>query len=318
MVRFLVKGAALALIVVVTGTAVIALPGGYLHELAAIINKRDILVSRKPPRLIFMGGSNLLTLNGPMLERELKIPVVNMGLYAMIPLEDYFDDIARYLSPGDIVVIVQEYQSLINAGSGVMPESDRLRVEQFMFLLSPCKYFIRNIKRGTPFDIARIWVSLIQLKLKAFIKFGTAGKIAEALKPGVPRFDSLFDVNGGSRLSFLVARPLQGEGNTYPEPDPESIACLRQMIEDGTKRGARVYYSFPPTPESNFNLNRRQIAGLFDIMKKNIPGALINSPVDHCYPDGYFADTVNHLQAGSEQIRSRKLAEALKIRIQAR
>lgn len=309
----MIRGAALALVVILTGTAVIVLPGAYLHELAAIINKRDMLVSRKPPRLILMGGSNLLSLNGPMLERELNMPVVNMGLYANMPLEDYFDDMARYLSSGDIVVIVQEYQNLLAPGAVVLTDTERVRVEQFMFYLSPCKYALRSIGRGAPFDIARIWVNLIQLKLKALIRFGTAGKINVALRPGVPRYDEIFDANGDSRYSFLVIRPLDGEGVKYPGPGPGTIARLRHMMEEGRKRGVRVFVSFPPIPESHFNLNRRQVAALFDIMKRNMPGALINTPADHCYPDGYFADTVNHLNGAGEKVRSRKLAEALKV-----
>jgi hypothetical protein len=315
MTRFIIKGTALALAVMLTGTAIIIMPGGYLHELAAIINKRDMLVSRKPPRLILLGGSNLLSLNGPLLERELNMPVVNMGLFFMIPLEDCFDDITRYFSPGDIVVIVQEYESLIVASNGTIDETERLKVEQFMFLLSPYKYTLRCLKRGAPFDVARMWVSLIQLKLKAFIKFGTAGKIGLALTPGAPRYDQLFDANGDRRSPFLILRPLVGDGEKYPEPGPGNIAHLLRMIEDGKTRGVRVFFSFPPIPESIFNLNRRQLAGLFDIMKKNMPVALINSPADQCYPDGDFADTVCHLISKSEQIRSRKLAEALKNQI---
>jgi len=317
MARFFLKGAALILLIALTGTAIIAFPGAYLHELAAVINKRDMLVSRKPPRLVFMGGSNLLPLNGPALERELNMPVVNMGLYANMPLEDFFDDMAGYLTSGDIVVIVMEYQKLFSEGSNRLDETERIRVEQFMSLLSPGKYALRCIRRGTPFDIGRIWVSLIQLKLKALIKFGTDGKLNVALKPGVPRYDDLFDANGDSKYSFLVLRPLKGVGVIYNSPGPESSERLKHMIEEGKKRGFRVLFSYPPIPESSYNLNRQQIGELERILKKDLPLALINAPADHCYPDGLFADTVNHLQAGGEKIRSRKLAEELKSRIMA-
>lgn len=317
MARFMIKGAAVALAVILTGTAIIAFPGAYLHELAAVINKRDMLVSRKPPRLVFMGGSNLLTLNSPALERELGMPVVNMGLYVNMPLEDLFDDIARYLAPGDIVVIILEYKKLFYPGGGTLDETERLRVEQFMSLLSPGKYALRCVRRGTPFDIGRIWVSLIQLKLKALIKFGTGGKLDVALRPGVPRYEDLFDANGDSRYSFLVLRPLKDEGVNYPVPGPENSAPLRRMIEEGRKRGFRVLVSYPPIPESSFDLNRRQIGDLERIMRRDIPSALINAPADHRYPDVLFADTVNHLQAGGEKVWSRKLAEALKVRITA-
>jgi len=83
------------------------------------------------------------------------------------------------------------------------------------------------------------------------------------------------------------------------------------MIRTGGERGARVYFSFPPTPGSNFRRNRQQIEGLYVIMQREIPAALLNAPDDHCYPDDYFADTVNHLQPNGEKIRSRKLVEEL-------
>lgn len=316
MVRFFMKGAALLLVIILTGTAIVAFPGAYLHELAAIINKRDMLVSRNPPRLIFIGGSNLLSLDGPMLERELEMPVVNMGLYANIPLVDYFDDIAGYLSHGDIVVIVQEYGPLINRSTERLTASERIGVEQFLFLLSPCKYILRSLERGAPFDTVRIWASLIQLKLKSLIKFAAAGKIGIALRPGVPRYGEVFDANGDYRYPFLVIRPLL-EGAAYSRPDIRSITHLKRMIRTGGERGARVYFSFPPTPGSNFRRNRQQIEGLYVIMQREIPAALLNAPDDHCYPDDYFADTVNHLQPNGEKIRSRKLVEVLKKTIAA-
>lgn len=73
-------------------------------------DKHRILRETKSPKIVFLGGSNLLFgLDGPRLAKELRRPVVNMGLCLMFPLSYLFDEVKDDIHAGDLVVLSPEY-----------------------------------------------------------------------------------------------------------------------------------------------------------------------------------------------------------------
>ena len=161
MKTFLARSAALALACILTTAALWFAPGNYLHPLSMVINKRDILLSRRPPRVVLMGGSNLLTVRSAVIARETGLPVVNMGVWAGCPVHDVFDLIADDLAPGDVVVVVMEYPVLFVKEYGKDMEKDR-----FSFLLRPGLYSVKYLREGRPLDILRLYFGILQIKVK--------------------------------------------------------------------------------------------------------------------------------------------------------
>ena len=76
-------------------------------------DKLNILQNTKGDgRLILVGGSNLaFGINSQMLEDSLHMPVVNMGLHAGVGLRFEVESVKEYLQPGDILLIVPEYDN---------------------------------------------------------------------------------------------------------------------------------------------------------------------------------------------------------------
>lgn len=73
-------------------------------------NKHQILEQTHSPKIVFVGGSNLLFgLNGPKIEAKLHRPVVNMGLCLMFPLAYILDEVKDEVHAGDLVVLSPEY-----------------------------------------------------------------------------------------------------------------------------------------------------------------------------------------------------------------
>lgn len=63
-----------------------------------------------PPRIIFVGGSNLaFGLDSQRIKDSLNINVINYGLHAGIGLKYMVDDISTYARKGDIIVFAPEY-----------------------------------------------------------------------------------------------------------------------------------------------------------------------------------------------------------------
>ena len=87
-------------------------PGAKKNMLAYKIQKDSLLTNVKSPRIIFVGGSNLVFgLNSQIVKDSLKMNPINAGLAASIGLIYMMDDVLPYIRPGDVVVLAPEYQN---------------------------------------------------------------------------------------------------------------------------------------------------------------------------------------------------------------
>src|SRR5512134_3334134 len=88
-------------------------PVPYKHQLAMLIDKRVMLDATPAPRVILVGGSNLMFgVDSALLEQSLGVPVVNMGIFGGLGLLAPLDVILPHVQPADTVVLVPEYTML--------------------------------------------------------------------------------------------------------------------------------------------------------------------------------------------------------------
>lgn len=92
-------------------------------------NKHQILEKAPSPKIIFVGGSNLLFgLDGPKIEAGLHRPVVNMGLCLMFPLAYLLDEVKDEVHAGDLVVLSPEYADFSSEYSNNLAVADILDI----------------------------------------------------------------------------------------------------------------------------------------------------------------------------------------------
>src|SRR4030042_2539742 len=89
-------------------------PGTIPHDLAALVNKKEMLISKPSPRMIFVGGSSVLSLKSPLIEKELKYSVINMSLWGGLATMKHLEEIKPFLKPGDIVIVTMEYGTILD------------------------------------------------------------------------------------------------------------------------------------------------------------------------------------------------------------
>src|ERR1700739_1843921 len=78
---------------------------------ASLIDKHNRLKQAGNNRLIFVGGSNLnFGINSEEIEKELNLPVVNLGLHAGLGLDFILNEAMSEIKQGDIVVLSIEYE----------------------------------------------------------------------------------------------------------------------------------------------------------------------------------------------------------------
>lgn len=305
-----------ALFVAVLSLCVWFVPGDYYHDLAALVNKRDTLESRSAPRLIFIGGSSLATLRSPEIERainrksRLNRPVINLGLWGGLSIERYLDTIFPLLKSGDVVVISQEYATLLDRGYfRYIRTNDEAR--RFFFLMSPCPSIAALPADRNLVDAASDVTMLNQLKIKTYLALILDVNFRHSFTGGYYRYALQYNAFGDRIRPFRVTRPLNSAGVRFEEPNQANIIYLKEFNERARYRGIHVFFAFPPFPEPDYRLNQVQISDLEILLRKKFGLAVLNSPRDAVYPESCFADTVNHLTPPCEVLRSDSLTRRL-------
>ena len=109
--KFLIASLLYALAWSVVFIAAIKLPS--LEDVSCFTilgDKHRILESASSPKIIVIGGSNLLFgLDGELIQHAFHRKVVDMGLCIMFPLPYMLEEIKDSIKPGDIVVVSPEY-----------------------------------------------------------------------------------------------------------------------------------------------------------------------------------------------------------------
>lgn len=171
MKQFVVKIFLLSIFIVISHGALIwiipanPVPSDYL---AAIIDKHKILEATPSPKIILVGGSNVaFGLDSKKIQDELALPVVNMGLHGGFGLRYMIEEIKPQLKPGDIVILIPEYQQFYQPyGSDVLiplikyyPNAIRhLSLKNYMIIVRYIPLYIKNrLKLGIETGFTRFF-----------------------------------------------------------------------------------------------------------------------------------------------------------------
>lgn len=300
-----------ALAIAVTLALVWALPGTCPHDLAAIVNKKAILMHKPSPRMIFIGGSSQLTLDTPLIERETGYHAVNMSLWGGMGTRGHLNEIAPHLRQGDAVVITIEYGAILDRAYARYIETND-EAKKFFFLASPYHHLLAYLKEGRPFDALAVIHELSQLKVKSYIRNIILLDFKNLFANGLPNFDSEFNRNGDRIPPYVTVRPLGDRNTSYGYPDWNDLAYLNDFHAFAKQRGVKVLFYFPPFPIEHYNLNKPYIDAFHRLLSDRSTIPLINTPEDFIYPDEYFADTIYHLNPKGERIRSDALLRFIK------
>lgn len=116
--------------------------------------------------------------------------------------------------------------------------------------------------------------------------------------------------HGLPRLEVLKGR----EEITYDQIEVNRVIDrLNKFAALCRERQIRVFFSYPPMPETQFQATAAKIrklhASLHDSLTSDI--TILDSPQEAVFPDSQFFDTVTHLSEAGQALRSRKLAREL-------
>jgi hypothetical protein len=260
-------------------------------------------------KIVFTSGSNtLFGVDTVDVEKELKIPTVNMAIHAGLTTDYILHRTKKILKDGDVVIIPFEYESLIWDG-----EQNEVRTQ---YILTHDREYYNNM------NIYEQLSMLYSVNLLDFL-----ASIREKIKNPVKReigkgynSDTL-NTNGdetyknGTKSGFL---------KTYKAPFKltnlkETIGLVR--IKDFSlwckKNNIKLFITYPNII-NNKEYYQDSYLNYFNYLKKyfnenNIE--VIGTPHDSMYPLKYFYDTSYHMNTKGSKIRTKELINIIKSKI---
>ena len=267
-------------------------PNDYL---AAMELKHQRLKNTPSPRIIIAGGSNVtFGIDSELLETELNLPVVNLGIHAGLGLDFMLEELESVTRPGDIVLLIPEYflhvqgeYELQTLASSLYPPASEFYEEDLITDLkahfSNNRKNLRNILNRVPPDTNTIY------RKKSF---NSRGDMVAHLD--LPDKETL--------TAEAVINYKYWEG----------IDRMNHLSAKLDKRNATLIFMFPVLAESKFNKSREEISALKRDLENDLNAKILGEPQDFMFKDSYFYNTVYHPNAAGRQLRTEKMILLLK------
>lgn len=310
MKKLIIKTTSLIAAVTLTVVIFFVIPGAYDNPLASFVNKMHRLKQTASPKIVLVGGSDVIIgINSPLINKELGYHVVNMGLYGAFGIRHMLHLIGPYIHAGDVVIILADHEAL---------QYDLVTDDfsaKWIFLLSPCFglkdiYLKQNKLQALPGDIADILLSKVAGMWKTL---WSGGNIFE---DGAASYSKRCNVHGDLMVNWttLPKEQLQFYGDvlTNTKMTDRVFEILNGFNAMAAARGARVFLSYSSYPDGEFQRNREQILSREKQLHERLQFGILGTPQDFLFPYGYFTNSIFHLNADGRDIRTRKLIELLR------
>lgn len=274
---------------------------GELPEKVRLLDETD------GPRIIILGGSAAaFSLDSDYLESELDgYKAVNFGMYAGLGTRAMLDLSRKSLRRGDIVI--------------VMPEQQGQSLSEYF----GAEYFWQAAD-GNFGLLSRLSRDEVREAVSGFPAFA-AGKFGYAASNTAPVPDavykkSTFSENGDIRAGIATENRMPGGCDTntpivFDEDmvSPEFAEILNGYSEMAARRGAVVYYHFPPMNDKAAAGDADTAAPQFsDYLSQILVCKILGDPRDTIMDSRYFFDTNFHLTDEGREVFTRQLVRDIK------
>lgn len=279
---------------VVYGGELSFLKNMYFHK-KAVAAQLDI---DKPRRLIITGGSGAnYSINSPLIEQGLGIPVINLGLDGPVGLNVILPTILESVRPGDVVLLIPEDLILLDE-DGILD-------------------------RSAPFGIAIGKPMLGDIPLKHFVQ--------EFWLQGIPTLKALtksgIDLFEKGKLTGYYSDPFTDHGDptvvkyrkgkwwkrTIDKPvSPHAIARITQFRDELKAKGATLILSLPWFYASTDPKSVKNMQKTADELSQIAPLIYDHKTLNMKTDSRLFADTHHHLVPEAKKLRAKQIIEELK------
>jgi hypothetical protein len=282
----------------------------------ATTRDKQLLLENEPsPRIILVGGSNLIFgINSPEIERRTAYHPVNMGLNVGDGLAFMLSNVEPWLRPGDIVIVSPEYEMFGDFYNGLGP-----------FLYAEAEHspaVIRRFTRGNLLEVTNkgfiiaggIFRYTVQQKGKTERQW-IENKSHVFRRDAFNRYGDLVDhYSLPNRLKEGFTTTILIDARATPRTISRAIEGLNRFGDAAARRGARVFYSFPPLPVDLFEKQRPATQQIEAALQKQLRFPILDTPGEITFPTDHFFDAYYHLTAEGAMKRTARLLDRLEER----
>lgn len=273
--------------------------------MGAIINKHYRIEHIREPKLIFAGGSNLaFGINSSKIEKELSIPVVNLGLHAGLGLSFMLKELEYSCRAGDVVFISPEYFLSLDG-------EYKLKKHTKAIYNIAGKFYNVNVVDETNLHIEKTRSNIKSFTIKRQKQNDNLSQRKDSLyyREGFNEYGDVI-----SHLDRPQPKKLIGK-NKLAYTYWGGISILNEFAIYAKKNNIRVFFIYPTYPKSEYRINKRSIVRYADDLSSNLKMEIIGQPDDFVFDDALFFDTIYHLNAVGREIRTDKLIDVIRDKV---
>lgn len=250
------------------------------------------------PRLLITGGSGAhYTIDSDLIEQELGIPVINLGLDGPIGLDVVLPSVIDQVKPGDIVLLIPEYLLLLdNDGLGDRSTSFGVAIGRPGLGGIPVKQFLQ--------DVIALGIPSLRAVAKSGVDAATQGELTGYYSD--PVSDKGDPTVVKERQQDWWKLPIK---RSISQHSFERILEFNQEVED---KGGKLVLSLPWVYGSDTERTIKNVKRTAYYLSKIAPTIYDRETLNIQDNASYFADTHYHLMPEGRKVRAEQLVTELK------
>jgi hypothetical protein len=282
--------------------------------LSLIIDKGNLLQKSNSPKIVLIGGSNLMVgIDSSQINKTFRYNVINMGHYGGFGISIFLYKSLEYLKPDDIVIISPEYLSIYDDYK-LEPFSD-IGIK-WMLAYSPMLTIKHVYLKRCLKDIPRHFAELVSEKAQTLITCSLKGRFASSIGHGILNQQDKMNEFGDPKNDMFT----KVDFSRFPDKervfkdkitDMSKFTLLNDFHRAALKNGVKVFFVFPPYPKEAYAQNKTQINNIEKQLVDNLNFKILGNPEDFIYDSVYFSNTCNHLTSDGKKLRTQKIIELL-------
>ncbi|MGB3693368.1 MAG: hypothetical protein WA865_04260 [Spirulinaceae cyanobacterium] len=276
--------------------------GGELSWLKAVYNEKMALAEEvdAPRRLLTTGGSGAhYSINSEVLEQEVGIPVINLGIDGRLGLNVILDSIIEKIRPGDVVLLIPEY-------SMVLLDEDGLAERSADFGLAIGKPGLGGVPaKDLAHNTLLLGVPSLRSLTKAAVDLATKGEITGYYS------DPITKKGDPTTVKQRAGKWWKMSVNQSISPSSHSFKRIKQFRQDLEAKGAHLVISLPWVYAKTDGETVDNVGKIAQELEKIAPVIYDEETLNLQSNAALFADTHYHLQLDVMEKRSLQIAEQI-------
>ena len=275
-------------------------PNAYM---LALQDKKHLLEEKTPGgRIIFIGGSNVaFGVDSAEVQKAFNRKVINMGLNADLGLKFMINDARDKFYPGDVVVIIPEYENFFGVFQG-----NQTLVDTILYI------YPENISKLDFMQMIYLSKYIPMVAMQKIINevFYSKSKLAWSELYKRDNFNAFGDMVG--HLELDGSNDIKASSFATESIDKNVSNFLNKFYREMKEKNVQVVFAYPDYMDKYFSESKKEIFTLEDILKRSLEIPVLSSAERYSFPESYFFDTVYHLNKEGRKLRTNMLIEDLK------